>query len=466
MDEETKEAQARKLWGRAEVRVAAAYLLFGSLWILLSDRLLFSLVSSKAAQQSIAIYKGWAFVAASALLFYLLLGAEVRSVRAAEARLRALNESLEAKVRERTAQLDASNRELEDLYNNAPCGYHSLEKDGTVIRMNDTELRWLGYPRGSVIGRMKLPDLLTGEGKETFRQNFPRFLAGGEIRDIELEFRKADGGTFCGLLSATAVRDGGGALVRSRSVVFDVTELKRTREELARYARGLEAANGELEAFSYSVSHDLRAPLRSIEGFVKILEEDYGPKFDDEGRRLLGVVRAGTLKMTRLIEDLLSFARVARKELASAPVDMDALVREAWKEAAPEGWPGRLEIGALPPAAGDPGLLRQVWVNLLSNAVKFTAKSPSPRVRVSGSAGPLNEYAVSDNGAGFEPAAAGRLFGIFQRLHQDAEFGGTGVGLAIVRRIVTRHGGAVRGEGRPGEGASFAFTLPPAKEAR
>ena len=466
MDETAKKNPLYSLWTRVEVRTAAAYLLFGALWILLSDRLLFALISDPGTQQKIAIYKGWGFVAASALLLYLLLGAEARRVSAAEAGLRALNGELERKVRERTAQLDSTNRELEDIYNNAPCGYHSLDGNGTVIRMNDTELKWLGYPRDRMIGRVKFPELLTEESKEVFRRNFPRFLETGEVRDLEFEFRRADGGTFCGLLSATAVRDAGGALLRSRSVIFDISELKRTREELARYARGLEAANGELEAFSYSVSHDLRAPLRSIEGFIKILEEDYGAKLDDEGRRLLGVVRSSAAKLTMLIEDLLTFARVARKEPVNAAVDMDALAREAWKEAAPEGWPGRLEIAPLPPASGDAALIRQVLVNLFSNAVKFTAKVPSPRVRMTGAAGALNEYTVADNGAGFEPAAAARLFGIFQRLHQDAEFPGTGVGLAIVKRIVARHGGTVRGEGRPGEGASFAFTLPPAKEGR
>lgn len=244
-------------------------------------------------------------------------------------------------------------------------------------------------------------------------------------------------------------------------------ELNRTLEgRVAERTRLLETANKELEAFSYSVSHDLRAPLRAVNGFSKILVEDYGPRLDDEARRVIGVIRSNTVRMDALIEDLLSFSRLSQRDLTETAVDMDALAREAWREAAPEGWTGTAAISALPAACGDGALLKQVWLNLFSNAVKFTAGKAAPALRVSGICrGGMAEYSVSDNGAGFDQAYADKLFGIFQRLHTEAEFKGNGVGLAIVRRIVSRHGGAVRASGKPGGGAEFVFTLPAAAGA-
>lgn len=245
-------------------------------------------------------------------------------------------------------------------------------------------------------------------------------------------------------------------------------ELNQHLETLVRErTASLEAANRELESFSTSVSHDLRAPLRSIEGYSSILLEDVGPRLADEERQPLDAIRRNAQKMATLIDDLLSFSRAGRKELGDEPVDMSALAREAWHEIVPATWPGVLDLPPLPPARGDRALLRQVWVNLLSNAVKFSGKVAAPHVTVSAArAGELTEYSVRDNGAGFDPAYGDKLFGIFQRLHSEIEFPGTGVGLALAHRIVTRHGGAMRAEGRPGEGAAFHFTLPEAGPAQ
>ena len=355
--------------------------------------------------------------------------------------------------------------ELEDLYNNAPCGYHSLDKDGVFVKINATELAMLGLRREDVVGRLHFTDVLTPGSVEVFRENFPEFLSTGAVKDMEFRIKRAGGGTFTGLVTATATRGPDGRFSHSRSVLVDISDRRRAEEEARSYARRLEDANKELESFSYSVSHDLRAPLRAIDGFSNMLEEEYAPRLDAEAGRLIGVIRSNTSKMSALIEDLLAFARAGRKELQYGRVDMAALAAEAWKEAVPEGWDGSVMIEDLPPAAGDAPALRQVWANLFSNAVKFTGMTPSPRVRVSARrTGGMVEYSVADNGAGFEQEYAGKLFRIFQRLHSDEDFKGTGVGLAIVGRIVGRHGGSVGAEGRAGAGAVFRFTLPAAKE--
>jgi signal transduction histidine kinase len=257
-----------------------------------------------------------------------------------------------------------------------------------------------------------------------------------------------------------------GRLADSFNVMAEKVE--RAREDLERRVEQrtaeLTAANRELESFSYSVSHDLRAPLRAIAGFVQILEEDHGAAFDDEARKAFDRVRINAARMGQLIDDLLEFSRIARVPLTPRGVDMAALARMAADEAVAAGArPVQLTIDALPQAQGEPTLLAQVWTNLLSNAVKFTARVPEPRITVGAAAdGTGTVYFVRDNGAGFDPEHASKLFGVFQRLHRTSEFEGTGVGLAIVQRVVLRHGGRVWAESAVGEGATFYFTLGPA----
>ena len=231
---------------------------------------------------------------------------------------------------------------------------------------------------------------------------------------------------------------------------------------LAARTRELAAANRELDAFSYSVSHDLRAPLRAVDGFALMLEEDYASRLDDEGRRLLGVVRSGAQRMSQLIDDLLEFSTLARREMARERIDMGEVAREAAAEIVHGA--AAIEIAQLPPALGDRPLLKQVWVNLIGNAVKYSAKIAQPRVEVGArSEGTQTVYWVRDNGAGFDRRYAAKLFGVFQRLHKPEEFAGTGVGLAIVQRVVARHGGRVWAEAAPNQGACFYFTLPAAR---
>ncbi len=228
----------------------------------------------------------------------------------------------------------------------------------------------------------------------------------------------------------------------------------------------LEAANKELETFSYSVSHDLRTPLRAIDGFSHILLDDYADKLDDEGKRLLNVVRDNTRRMGQLIDDILQFSRSSSLEMTFSEIDMEELAREVVEELQPVVANSKLQVNIepIPPATGDHAMMHQVFVNLLSNAIKFSHFREHAIIKVGGSIKD-NEaiYFVRDNGAGFDMQYADKLFGVFQRLHSVNEFEGTGIGLAIVQRIITRHGGRVWAEGKVNEGAAIYFALPAKK---
>lgn len=233
-------------------------------------------------------------------------------------------------------------------------------------------------------------------------------------------------------------------------------------ERVSTRTAALEEANRELESFSYSVSHDLRAPLRAIAGFSKLLGSDHEESLDEEGKRKVGIIRDQAVRMGMLIDDLLAFSRLGRKSMDPAPVDMSELANKAFERINSEGNEAvDFRIGRLPPATADRSLLEQVWTNLLSNAVKFSSRKDKPVVEVGGIV-EEHEYVyfVRDNGAGFDPRYSEKLFGVFQRLHHESEFPGTGVGLALVQRIVSRHGGRVWADSQPGEGATFHFSLP------
>lgn len=244
-----------------------------------------------------------------------------------------------------------------------------------------------------------------------------------------------------------------------------VEDLNLKSEELKRSSAQLELSNKELEAFSYSVSHDLRAPLRAISGFVNILMEDYDQVLDDEGKRICRIIHTNAAKMGQLIDDLLSFSRLIRSELHHAPIDMDAMVRNVIGEfeTTMSLAEKRIKVETLPESSGDPNMIRQVWVNLVSNALKYSSKNQNAVISI-GSYAEANDtvYFVRDNGVGFNMDYAHKLFGVFQRLHSVNEFEGTGVGLAIVQRIISRHHGRVWAEGEINKGASFYFSIPKA----
>jgi signal transduction histidine kinase/DNA-binding response OmpR family regulator len=248
------------------------------------------------------------------------------------------------------------------------------------------------------------------------------------------------------------------------SQVVVALERAELHASLALRATQLEAANKELESFSYSVSHDLRAPLRAIDGFSRMLQNALKEKLDAEGERLLAVIRDNTQKMAQLIDDLLAFSRMGTTPLAARHIDMSRMARDVFEEvqtSANSERPVQLVLGELPPAYGDHALMRQVWINLLSNAIKYSGKRDQPVVEVSGQSGSHeNVYSVKDNGAGFDMRYSDKLFGVFQRLHSAEDFPGTGVGLANVQRVVQRHGGRVWAEGKVNVGATFSFSLP------
>jgi light-regulated signal transduction histidine kinase (bacteriophytochrome) len=244
-------------------------------------------------------------------------------------------------------------------------------------------------------------------------------------------------------------------------------EIRRLNAELEQRVcertRQLQAALDELEAFSYSVAHDLRAPLRAVSGFARIVIEDHAGQLDTEGRRLLEVVRTETRRMARLIDALLAFSRLGRQAMARSLVDMEGMARSVFEElkAQEPGREFRLDLHRLPPVPAEPAMMRQVWASLLSNAVKFTRDRVVAEIEIGAvECDGQVVFHVRDNGVGFDGRHADKLFGVFERLHSPQEFEGTGIGLALVRRIVERHGGSVWAEATVDRGATFYFSLP------
>lgn len=245
--------------------------------------------------------------------------------------------------------------------------------------------------------------------------------------------------------------------------VEKVRTLNKLNEELKREAMKLEDANNELEAFAYSVSHDLRVPLRAIDGFSRIVIEDYETELDEEGVRLLNIIRENTKKMGQLIDDILLLSRAGRQEMNIGKLDMAALAKNVYDEFQQETENRNINfvVEAVPPVEADRALMTQVLTNLIGNAIKFTEKTENPQIEF-GYTEDEDDYTyhVKDNGAGFNMKYYDKLFGLFQRLHSQDEFEGTGVGLSIVQRIISRHNGRVWGEGEVGKGATIYFSLP------
>jgi PAS domain S-box-containing protein len=343
---------------------------------------------------------------------------------------------------------------------------------GRFVHANPAALRLLGYRLEELRGREFAP-LVHPDFRAMVAERHRRRLAGETFAsryDIQVLTRAGEP-VWVQIGNARIDEWEGEPAVLT--IISDVSERKRAESEIRSLNESLEArvrartaelesALDEMESFSYSISHDLRAPLRAVNGYAQILLREHAAELGAEARRLLERTSASALSMAQLVDGLLEFARLGRRALDVGELDMAALARGAAEEL--RAGAGIVTIGELPPARGDAPLVRQVWLNLLSNALKFSAMRSEPRIRVSGrNAGGETVYRVRDNGVGFDMAYASKLFGVFQRLHGVEEFPGTGIGLALVRRIVERHGGRVWAEGNPGEGATFGFALPAAR---
>jgi PAS domain S-box-containing protein len=327
--------------------------------------------------------------------------------------------------------------------------------DGTITSWNKSAEKIYGYTSEEIIGG-SISVLLPPDYMDEMSQILERIKNDEQIDHYETKRLRKDGSEIDVSLTISPIKNNTGQIIGASTIARDITERKRSDEKI----KGL---NKELEAFAYSVSHDLRVPLRAIDGFSLIVSEDYGGKLDDEGKRLLKVIRDNTKKMSQLIDDLLSFSRIGRKEIVLSETDMEAMSKSVYEEIK-SAVPARtiqLEIKPLPRAYVDPTMIRQVWINLLTNAIKFTGTKPNAVIEIgSKTEGDKNIYYVKENGVGFDMKYINKLFGIFQRLHSQEEFEGTGVGLALVQRIIHKHGGRVWAEGKIGEGACFYFTIP------
>jgi PAS domain S-box-containing protein len=390
-------------------------------------------------------------------------------------RIRDLNADLERRVAERTAELAAANAELVNF--KAALDAHAIvgitDTQGRITYANENFSTVSGYSREELLGRDHRLLNARHHPKE-FISNLWDTILSGRVWKGDMKNRAKDGSYFW--LTSTIVPFPGpdGKTAQFIAIHNDITARKTAEdkivalnEDLQNRAARLEAANQELEAFSYSVSHDLRAPLRAVDGFSRLLIDEHAARLDDEGRRMLGVIRGEAQRMGQLIDDLLAFSRTSRQQVDPLPIDMHAMAREVFAElsAFEPDRTLRLELHPMPQALGTPAMIRQVWVNLIGNAIKFTRKRPVAEIEIGSRGNPSGGwvYYVKDNGAGFDMRYAGQLFGVFQRLHGQSEFGGTGVGLALVRRILQRHGGRVWAQAEVDRGAQFFFTLPQPK---
>jgi PAS domain S-box-containing protein len=376
----------------------------------------------------------------------------------------------------------ASEERFHAVIENMTEGIVISDLDGQLLHCNRAALDLHGFAN-SKEWRRRLPEFVeffefsTLDDQIVSLEDWPlsRLLRGERLRNYEVRIRRRDTGTqriFS--YGGDIVLDGTGRQVAFLTMI-DITErrqaeevLRQAHEELERRVvertSELAAANKELEAFSYSVSHDLRAPLRAIDGFSRILLDEHAVELSVEAQEYLRDVRGNAQQMGHLVDDLLAFSRLSRQPIKSQQVSPQRIVSQCLKELQREQGERNLEVqvGDLPVCSGDPSLLKQVWSNLLSNAFKYTGRREVPAIEVGSREGDepgQRTYFVKDNGVGFDMRYAHKLFGVFQRLHRTEDYAGTGVGLAIVQRIVHRHGGRVWAEAQPGQGATFYFTL-------
>ena len=340
--------------------------------------------------------------------------------------------------------------------------------DGKIISWNEGAEKMYGFLEKEALN-MYLWNIVPKQLMTETQQVINNILHGAKVEALETRRITKYGKIIDVIFAASVITDPNGNLKSVAITERDITrqkkadfEINQLNTNLERNIAQLQLTNKELESFSYSVSHDLRAPLRSINGYAQMIQDDHAHEFNDETKRMLNVIRNNAKKMGVLIDDLLAFSRMGRKEIAQLLIDFNKLVEPIvaeMKNNAPAST--RITVHPLHNTQGDPALLAQVYINLISNAIKYSSKKETPDIEI-GSEEKEDEYVyyVKDHGAGFDMKYAHKLFGVFQRLHSNEEFEGTGVGLAIVQRIVVKHGGKVWAEGKVDEGATFYFSLP------
>ena len=368
-----------------------------------------------------------------------------------------------------------SEQQFRIAFDNAPTGMSLLGPDGfTYLAVNPLLCEMFGYTKEEFLGNSI--SLVTHPDDVERSKEWVRKKHNDEPCEPSFEKRyiHKDGHIVWGLVRAQWIKNEDGSHRMAIAHILDITERKLAEAEIRRLNQELEqrvaertaqleAANKELEAFSYSVSHDLRAPLRHVTGYVNLLNAHAGATLDAEGHRLLSTLADAAQRMGTLIDDLLAFSRVGRAPMRLAPISVNQLVEECRQEFAPDLKGRSIEwvIPSLPEVVGDRALLKQVLLNLLGNAVKYTRKRADARIEMGCQPGDAEwQFFVRDNGIGFNMKYVNKLFGVFQRLHSNAEFEGTGIGLANVRRVIQRHGGRAWAEGELSRGAIFFFTLP------
>ena len=377
-------------------------------------------------------------------------------------------------ITERKAAEDELRIQSEIMSHMAEAVYLVRLEDGIIVFANSRFEELFGYAPGEMTGKpVSIVNAPTDKSPAAVATEIISELEKNGFWTGEVLNLKKDGTVFWSHANVAIFDQSkfGKVLV---SVQQDITERKYAESQIKKLNEDLEnrviqrtelleAANKELEAFSYSVSHDLRAPLRSVHGFTKILLEDYEAKLDEEGKRICGIISSSATQMGELIDDLLSFSRIGRSSMNPSEIDMKKMVRAVFEGMTSPAERKRIKliIGKLQKAFGDVTLFGQVWTNLISNAIKYSSKNDISEISIGSEiAGDTIIYFIKDNGVGFDMQYAHKLFGVFQRLHSEADFEGNGVGLAIVQRIVLKHGGKVWAKGEVGKGARFYFSLP------
>lgn len=328
----------------------------------------------------------------------------------------------------------------------------------TYVRVNEKFLSTFGFTEEEIIGRTSVEiGILDQPESDRVRQ---LIAEKGRLQNDYVKCIAKDGRIVHTVSSIEMMEMNGEPYLVSFFV--DVSRIIDQQDIIEQHARQLEALNKELESFSYSVSHDLRAPLRAINGYIQILEDEFGANLSAEGKRLLDTVQRNALKMNSLISDLLNFSKLGKLPVNKRTIDMQALTSEVLAELKNSITAHtEIRLGNLHPLRGDYTLIRQVMHNLIANALKYSSKREKPVVEIFSE---VRDHAVTftvrDNGAGFDMKYAEKLFGVFQRLHKTSEFEGTGVGLAIVQRIINKHGGTVSAVAEPDKGAAFSFSIP------